>query len=262
MRNVLAIIFIMTFALSINAKSQENIQIINLGRWNEDRLSSVIIGKPETTQKQVEFLSGNFLGTPYKGSTLTGDINTPEIFTINLKGMDCFTYIDYVEALRLSNTYEDFSPNLKNIRYKRGNVSFQNRNHFFSDWPVENRDNIIDITYQVGGGKAIAVNKSLNLKADSSTFLPGIPVVNREFYYIPSSAIDDETLVKLHTGDYVGMYTESPGLDVTHTGIIIKKDDGIYLRHASSKKGKKRVVDENFIDYVQNVPGIVVYRPK
>jgi len=262
MRNLLTIIFIFTFAFSFNALSQENIQIIELGRWNEDRLSAVVSGKPDTTQGQVEFLSGNFLGTPYKGSTLIGDINTPEIFTINLKGMDCFTYIDYVEALRLSDTYEEFSPNLKNVRYKRGKVSFQNRNHFFSDWPAQNSKNVMDVTYQVGSGKAIAVEKDLNLKTDGSTFLPGIPIVQREFYYIPTSAIDDETLAKLHTGDYVGMYTEIEGLDVTHTGIVIKKDNGVYLRHASSKKSNKKVVDEDFIEYVQNVPGIVVYRPK
>lgn len=252
----------LTFASSFNTYSQENIQVIELGRWNEDKLSSIINGKPDTTQKQVEFLSGNFLGTPYKGSTLTGDINTPEIFIINLRGMDCFTYIDYVEALRLSDTYEDFSPNLKNIRYKQGNVSFQNRNHFFSDWPTQNRKNIMDVTYRVGSGKAIAVEKDLNLKKDGSTFLPGIPIVQREFYYIPTSAIDDEILAKLHTGDYIGIYTEIDGLDVSHTGIVIIKDDGAYLRHASSKKNNQKVVDENLIEYVQNVPGIVVYRPK
>ncbi len=114
----------------------------------------------------------------------------------------------------------------------------------------------------MGGSKAIAVNKSLNLKADGSTYLPGIPIVNREFYYIPTQEIDEDVLIKLRSGDYVGMYTDKDGLDVTHTGIVIKKDNGIYLRHASSKKGNERVVDENFLEYVQNVPGIVVYRPK
>ncbi len=262
MKNIITIFFVFTFIFSFDAKAQQNIEVIELGRWNENRLDSIITGKPGTTQAQVEFLSGNFLGTPYKGSTLTGDINTPEIFTINLRGMDCFTYIDYVEALRLSDTYEEFSPNVRDIRYKQGKVSFQNRNHFFSDWPEENRENIIDVTYQVSGGKAIAVNKSLNLKTDGSTYLPGISVVNREFYYIPTSEVDDQVLTNIRTGDYVGMYADKEGLDVNHTGIIIKKDDGIYLRHASSKERNQKVVDEDFVEYIQNVPGILVYRPK
>jgi len=87
-------------------------------------------------------------------------------------------------------------------------------------------------------------------------------VVNRKIYYIPTSEIDDDLLNKLHTGDYVGIYTDIEGLDVTHTGIIIKKDDGVYLRHASSKKKNQKVVDEDFKEYVQNTPGMVIFRPK
>ena len=58
------------------------------------------------------------------------------------------------------------------------------------------------------------------------------------------------------------MYTEIDGLDVTHTGIIIKNDDGVFLRHASSKKSNQKVVDEDLQKYIKNVPGIVVYRPQ
>ncbi len=176
--------------------------------------------------------------------------------------MDCFTYIDYVEALRLSTTLEDFNSNLKDIRYQSGNISFENRNHFFSDWPTQNSKNVGDVTYQIGGNKTIEVEKNLNLKSDGSKFLPGIPVVNRKIYYIPTSEIDNDLLDKLHTGDYVGIYTDIEGLDVTHTGIIIKKDDGVYLRHASSKKKNQKVVDEDFKEYVQNTPGMVIFRPK
>ncbi|MEM7009796.1 MAG: N-acetylmuramoyl-L-alanine amidase-like domain-containing protein [Thermodesulfobacteriota bacterium] len=256
----LALIF--SLLVPFYAYSQRNVEIIELGRWNENRLSQMVSQKPDTTQSQVDYISGRFLGTPYKASTLTGDINTPEIFTINLRGMDCFTYLDYVEALRLSNNYDEFTPNVKDIRYRDGKVSFQNRNHFFSDWPIENKENIIDVTYQVAGGSAVGVEKSLNLKEDGSTFLPGIAISKRELYYIPSSKVDEQVIAKLRTGDYVGMYTDIDGLDVTHTGIIIKKDDGIYLRHASSKKSSHKVVDEDFVEYIENVPGIIVYRPK
>jgi len=66
---------------------------------------------------------------------------------------------------------------------------------------------------------------------------------------------------KLSTGDYVGIYTELPGLDVTHTGIIIKKNGRTYLRHASSRNVNDRVVDEDLLEYMQNKPGLVVFRP-
>lgn len=245
---------------TLEGLSQQPTEIRELGKWNEDRLERVIKSKPETRPAQIDYLSGLFLGTPYQANTLTGDINTPEIYTVNLGGMDCFTYIDYVEALRLSAALDEFDLNLKDIRYKNGKVSFQNRNHFFSDWPIKNNNNIKDITYQIGGSDAVVINKNLNLKADGSKYLPGIAVVQREFYYIPTTDIDEDLISKLRTGDYIGMYTNLDGLDVTHTGIVIKNDDGVFLRHASSKKSTQKVVDEDLIEYVKNVPGIVVYR--
>lgn len=259
---LLSIVLIMFFVAPLIAYSEESIEIIELGKWNKDKLEGIILDKPATTPSQIDFLSKQFLGTPYEGHTLTGDINTPEIFTVNLEGMDCFTYIDYVEALRLSNTLDDFNTNLKDIRYKDGNISFQDRNHFFSDWPIRNRVNVKDITYEVGGKNAVVIEKNLNLKTDGSTFLPGIPVAPREFYYIPSSAVNNEIISKLSTGDYIGMYTDIEGLDVTHTGIIIKNDNGVFLRHASSKKSNQKVVDEDLKKYIKNVPGVVVYRPQ
>lgn len=262
-KKLLILVFVLTFISSFNARSEERSnEIIKLGKWDQNNLEEIIKAKPGTTEGQIEFLSKQFLSTPYEASTLTGDTNTPEIFTVNLEGMDCFTYIDYVEALRLSTTLEDFNSNLKDIRYQSGNISFENRNHFFSDWPTQNSKNVRDVTYQIGGSKTIEVEKNLNLKSDGSKFLPGIPVVNRKIYYIPTSEIDDDLLNKLHTGDYVGIYTDIEGLDVTHTGIIIKKDDGVYLRHASSKKKNQKVVDEDFKEYVQNTPGMVIFRPK
>ncbi len=262
-KTLLILVFVMTFIAPFNARSEEtNNETIKLGNWDQNNLEEIIKAKPGTTEGQIEFLSAKFLSTPYEAKTLTGDINTPEIFTVNLEGMDCFTYIDYVEALRLSTTLEDFNSNLKDIRYQGGNVTFENRNHFFSDWPTQNSKNVRDVTYQIGGNKTVEVEKNLNLKSDGSKFLPGIPVVNRKIYYIPTSEIDDDLLNKLHTGDYVGIYTDIEGLDVTHTGIIIKKDDGVYLRHASSKKKNQKVVDEDFKEYIQNTPGMVIFRPK
>lgn len=238
-------------------------QNINLGKWTEPELNELMIQKTTKSgaPEQIEFLSGKFLGTPYKGHTLTGDLDTPEVFTINLGGMDCFTYIDYVEALRVSGSYPDFKDNLQDIRYLGGAVSFQNRNHFFTDWPVSNPGHVKDVTQKVGGDKALNTKKTLNVKKDGGKYLPGIQANEREFYYIPSVSIDEDIVGKLNTGDYVGIYTELPGLDVTHTGIIIKKNGRAYLRHASSRKDNDRVVDEDLLEYMQNKPGLVVFRP-
>jgi len=259
---IMAIQFLLLTAGIVNA-DQTDIENINLGNWTGSKLDVLMQDKSKkaSASEQIDFLSSEFLGTPYEGHTLTGDTDTPEVFTINLGGMDCFTYIDYVEALRVSGSYTDFKNNLKDIRYLGGAVSFQNRNHFFTDWPVNNPGHVKDVTHEVGGDKTVSTKKTLNIKKDGGKYLPGIPANEREVYYIPSASIDEDIVGKLSTGDYVGIYTELPGLDVTHTGIIIKKNGRTYLRHASSRNVNDRVVDEDLLEYMQNKPGLVVFRP-
>ncbi len=236
---------------------------IELGKWTVSNLDGLMTQGSDISGigERIDFISGKFLDTPYVGHTLIGDIHTPEVFTIDLEGMDCFTYIDYVEALGLSGSFPEFKDNLKKIRYKNGNVAFQNRNHFFSDWPVYNKDIIRDVTEELGGSKTEVAIKRLNQKAVGGYYLPGIPVIERTIRYIPASEVDEDVMSRMQTGDYVGIYTDIAGLDVSHTGIIIKKDNGVYLRHASSKKTNGKVVDEDLSVYIQNVPGLVIYRP-
>jgi hypothetical protein len=65
----------------------------------------------------------------------------------------------------------------------------------------------------------------------------------------------------LRTGDYVGIYAEARGLDVSHVGIIVKSDDTAHLRHASSIPSHRRVIDEDFVTYMSGKPGMIVLRP-
>jgi hypothetical protein len=246
------------------AGAEENMaEVIKLGKWTEVGLTEIMTesSKPGGAGERITFISEKFLGTPYVGSTLTGDVNTPEVLTIDLEGMDCFTYIDYVEAMSLSDSFPEFKDNLRKIRYLDGTVAFRNRNHFFSDWPINNYEFVEDVTSVVGGSNVVEVSKNLNLKTDGTYYLPGIPAINRTIYYIPSDALGPSVMSRLSTGDLVGIYTDKDGLDVSHTGIIIKKDGKVFLRHASSKEKNQRVVDEDLSEYMKNKPGLVVYRP-
>lgn len=238
-------------------------EIIKLGKWTEVGLTEIMIesSKLGSAGERINFISGKFLGTPYVGSTLTGSVNTPEVFTIDLEGMDCFTFIDYVESMSLTRSFPEFKDTLRKIRYRDGVVAFRNRNHFFSDWPLYNYEYIEDVTSMIGGDKAIGVSKNLNRKKDGTYYLPGIPVINRTIHYIPSPALDNVVMSNLQTGDFAGIYTDKEGLDVSHTGIIIRKGGVVFLRHASSKEKNQKVVDEVLSEYMQNKPGLVIYRP-
>ncbi len=237
-------------------------QIIT-GKWTKERLDNLLkeASKISDPGMRIGFLSGQFLGTPYRESTLTGDADTPEVFIINLQGVDCFTFIEHIEAMRISGSFAAYRDNLRKVRYCSGNIAFENRNHFFTDWREYNTGLVEDATGCIGGDKISRAHKTLNRKEDGAYLLPGIPCREREIVYIPSTAVDRDVIERLNTGDYVGIYTERPGLDVSHVGIVIRDSGSVFLRHASSSEDNEKVIDEDFINYIRNKPGIVVLRP-
>jgi hypothetical protein len=265
--------FIAVYGFDIIAsmdKIEEIKEFVLLGKWTEDALQFVLkeASRIHDHGERIAFLSRHFLETPYKESTLIGDKNRAEVFVINFESVDCFTFLEYIEAMRRSFCFSEFRENLKRVRYKSGKVAFENRNHFFTDWVESNSEFVRDVTEDIGGKSAIKVEKMLNLKEDGSYFLDGIDPEQRVVKYISSTIIDDFIINKLKTGDYVGIYSEKAGLDVSHVGIIIKNENSLLfthhssllLRHASSVK--RKVVDEDFRDYIANKTGILVLRPK
>ena len=217
-------------------------EYINLGKFKND--NSIFL------QKDISKLTQKFLDTSYVSNTLSNiEINTSkENLIINFEALDCFTFIDTIEALKNSKDLESFKNKLINTRYKNGDISYLKRNHFFSDWLTNN--NMKDITCSLG-----KCNKEKKLLNKNYKYLKKIEMVQRDIYYI---APEDINLSKLQTGDYVGIYTKLSDLDVTHTAIIIRKDNLVYLRHASSKK--KKVIDSLLLEYIKNKSGIIVYR--
>jgi len=260
------IFYILLFLLFISSTytfSNGEIEFIDLGKFTQESIDLIIdeSGKSPVIENKINIISEKFIDVPYLGYTLIGGQDKQEILTINLSGIDCFTYIDYVESIRNSSDFDSFKDNIKNIRYKEGVVAYRARNHFFSDWPINNSANVRDITGQVGTGNTLTVKKYLNLKKDGGYYLPGIPVVERNITYIPTEKLTPDIIDNIKTGDYIGIYSNLDGLDVTHTGIVIKIEGKSYIRHASSRKINKKVVDEDLIAYLKNKPGIVVYRP-
>jgi len=212
--------------------------------------------------KSISYISSKFLGTSYKDSTLIGSLSDPEEFVINLQEVDCFTFIEYVEALRLSISFKDFEKHLKEIRYRSAAIDFRARNHLFTDWREFNKDFVDDVTMETGGGKSLLLTKKMNVREDGTFLIEGIAPCERDIAFIPSADLTDTIIDSLKTGDYIGIYSATPGLDVTHVGILIKYREKTYLRHASSKKKYRKVIDEDFKSYMSGKPGIIVLRPK
>ncbi|MEA9390406.1 N-acetylmuramoyl-L-alanine amidase-like domain-containing protein [Acerihabitans sp. TG2] len=211
------------------------------------------------TGQLLKIVSQAFLDTPYHANRLIGSLAEQERLVADVSGVDCFTLLDYVCALAKSHSHSAFIHHLQAIRYQGGEVNFLKRNHFFSDWFARKPANAVDITDKLSAD-AITVTKHLNRKGIDEEFIPGLGIVEREIHYIPTEKIDDDVIAKLNSGDLMGIYSKSHGLDVSHVGFCIKDPDGVYFRNASSLEQNMKVVDSPFERYLTNKLGIVVLR--
>ena len=231
-----------TILISMLVTSVFSVDYINYGKFkNNDSLF---------LEKDIKKLSSKFLGVKYVSHALSNNnINSQrENLIIDFDALDCFTYIDTIEALKGSHDKISFVNSLIDTRYKSGKITYENRNHFFSDWIESNR--MIDITCTLGN-----CQEKIKYLNQNEKYLKEIKTVKRKISYINTKDIDSSLLLD---GDYVGIYTDKEALDVTHTGIIIKNDNKIFLRHASSLK--KEIIDSDLFEYTKNKLGIVVYR--
>ncbi|MGV0837245.1 DUF1460 domain-containing protein [Mycolicibacterium thermoresistibile] len=237
---------------------------VQMSGQSAQRLDQLLDARNDTTATGVaarsDALSRQFVGTHYGANTLIGSATQPEQLVVELQRVDCFTYADYVEALKRADDPDSFVDSLVDVRYRDGVVAFANRKHFFTDWAAVQPAIATDVTASVSPG-AVRVTKNLNQKDSGGTYLPGLPVTTRTVTYVPSPLIDSDAVKRLRTGDYIAAYADDGGLDVTHVGIYVDTPDGPMFRNASSLSAYQRVVDQPLLDYVQTVPGIVVLRP-
>ena len=92
-------------------------------------------------QDLVLFFARKFLGVPYVASTLEN--NTDERLVINLRQLDCTTFVENVLTLTLctqnsKTTFADFCDQLRKILYRNGKVGYPTRLHYFSEWISDN----------------------------------------------------------------------------------------------------------------------------
>ncbi|WP_443089514.1 DUF1460 domain-containing protein [Xenorhabdus sp. Sc-CR9] len=221
--------------------------------------SEIKPNKNLTQGELIDRVSASFLGTPYLANTLIGSPDQQEALVVNFDAVDCFTYLDYVVALTKSANETSFLNSLVNTRYKNSDVSYYKRKHFFTDWYAVSPRNAIDVTSTLSPD-AITVEKLLNQKSDGSEYIKGLGVTPRMVTYIPGEAINQKVLDNMQDGDFAGVYSPINGLDVSHTGIVIKKDNQVLYRNASSLSKNNKVVDTPFIKYMSSKPGVIILR--
>lgn len=222
-----------------------------------------------------------FLGVPYVDKTLEYE---PERLIVNLREMDCMTFVENVLALAEASasgtpSWQTYLEKLQQIRYRDGKIEdYTSCLHYTSDWIYENEKKglIADITKEIGGVPLAMDVSFVSTHPESYMQLQSHPeyiavmakkekeINSRQYYYIPKEEIDKRE-AQIRTGDIVCFVTSIKGLDISHVGIVHKEGDKMTFIHASS--GKKRVIinEESLQDYVLGIKkskGIMVLRPQ
>lgn len=203
---------------------------------------------------RIDVLSRHFLGYPYKANPLIGSADTAEVFTASLDGFDCVTYIETVVALARARDVDDFTQWLRKIRYERGRVQWERRNHYMTGWIRNNiREGIIR-PLPIPTLRTINRERVLNV-------VPGLAAQRICVKCVPKATVP-RLEAHLHDGDLIFFVSTRRNLDVFHAGIVARDGEKVLLRHASRSQG--RVVEQALSEFLKanRMAGVIVVRPQ
>ena len=214
-------------------------------------------------------------GIPYVAKTLEND--STENLVVNLRQLDCTTYVENVLAIYLcvkngAQTFDDFCQYLRKIRYVGGNVSYTARQHYFTEWIEENtKDGYVREVQSPNPPFTAVQHLKINFMSTHAALYPMLksnpsmvnPIADmesrlsgKEYRYIPKSAIANTKLMRsaIHDGDIIAITTSKGGLDTSHIGIAVWHKDGLHMLNASQIH--KKVVEEpmTLYQYMQKHP--------
>src|SRR6266849_7945036 len=203
---------------------------------------------------RIDALSRRFLGRSYKPNPLIGSANTAEVFTASLDGFDCVTYIETVVALARASSVEDFSEWLRKIRYERGRIKWQRRNHYMTQWIRNNvREGMIK-PVSTPAVPTLSRERILNV-------VPGLAPQRARVKCVPKPAVP-RLKRYLQSGDLIFFASTRKNLDMFHSGIIVRDGNKVSMRHASRSQGA--VVEQELSEFLKanRMAGVVVVRPQ
>lgn len=274
------VLFSITLSLSLSSQDvifqKEDLNIY--GKYIEVIKSTDSRDKQDILQTTAEF----FLSTPYVAATL--EQGEKETLVINLRQLDCVTYIETVIAL--SNTvnsgdlsFLNFVSNLRKIRYRNGEVKgYASRLHYTSDWIYENQQKGVLASLDLDSSLVLE-DKTINFMSahrhayksikEDDEMLDEIKSIEDNinkrggFWYLPKGKIEENTDKIPHMA-MIAFTTRIEGLDTTHTGFTYKKSDGtLGFIHASSLKKKVVIDTKKLSDYCNSqraCTGIIIMK--
>lgn len=222
----------------------------------------------------------SFTGTEYVAQTL--EVTGEERLVVNLRGLDCVSFCENAVVFarcikRNAKTFEEYKRELQWIRYRGGVIDgYPSRLHYFSDYIYDNeRKNVWkDVTEAIGGVPYKKAIDFMSTHPDSYRQLREQPefvraiqeqeaeINKRKMYYLPKDRLTD-TSPKIQNGDIIAVTTNIPGLDISHTGVAIRREGKIFFLHAPDVGRKVTISQKPLAGYLasnKRQTGIMVAR--
>jgi hypothetical protein len=175
-----------------------------------------------------------FVGSPYEPGTL--ELPGPERLIVNLRELDCVTYVETVLAMARiiragTPDYGSFQRELVRIRYRDGTLAgYPSRLHYFSEWISNNESKGIvrDVTAEIGGQTRpggigfMSAHRDAYRQLEDGEVAAEIGRIEARLsgevrHYIPQEALG-RLASGIRNGDIIAATSTLEGLDVAHTG--------------------------------------------
>lgn len=200
---------------------------------------------------RMKYLSSRFIGLPYIVNPLTGSQTIPEQLVARFDGFDCVTYLETILALSLARGVDNFTDQLKKIRYLDGEVEWAHRLHYTTDWAAYHisRGFLRDMT---AGEDTVERERRLSLIDGLQPRVITIRYYPKDRYLYTSRWLTD--------GDLIYFLSTRRDLDVFHVGLIFRDGDQLLIRHA--RHMRHRVLEQPLADFMRvvNSPGFIINR--
>jgi hypothetical protein len=213
----------------------------------------------------------SFIGTEYAPHSLEEE--GAEHLVVNLRVLDCVSF--YENSLALArcvkmkkDSFDDYKAQLQFIRYRNGIINgYPSRLHYTTDYWFDNeKKGVLKIVT-----KELFREKNLRPIPAPINFMTSHrnaykQLANENFFEELKRQEDEigkrRTLFlpkeKIHlfsgrikTGSLIGITTNTPGLDVSHTGIAVRMDNGaLHLMHAPDIGAKVQITESPLHDYL------------
>lgn len=242
------IVAVSTHAWTVDYHKADSQEVMNLF----NKAKSI---KEKSTSAYMLFFARELKGLPYVAKTL--EKNREEKLVVNLRQMDCTTYVETVLALTRSMnqgkaTFANYCNNLRLIRYRNGVVSYTSRNHYFTYWIQQNAKAGFVKDIQGPNPPYSAIHKvnanymtnhlsQYPMLKDKPEWVKQIKAMEKSVTgvsvrYIPKGKVDNSRLMRktVHNGDIIAIITKKSGLEISHLGIVAWHDDGLHMLNASS----------------------------